>query len=179
MTLVPGVGILGGALSLGATLLDPQPSPKDLQKAINECKEELKSISETDEELRVLLEEGIIEDIKELETKIATPMSEIRTDISIIHKEMSEVKKVLQDGSVEVARELSDIKDMVKRTFTIVADVKYKVCLNQEKLPTLFSRGVLIQEGIFLDKSSFLRFVQDTCKNVFMFITHLFNVWIL
>ena len=63
-SVVPGIGIIGGALSLGATLLDPKPSLKDLQKNLNEIKDELKSISEPDEELRRILEKTVLEEIK-------------------------------------------------------------------------------------------------------------------
>ena len=126
---VPGVGIIGGALSLGSTLLNPEPSLGDLQKSLNEIKNELKSISEPDAELRAILEEGVLEEIRELERKIALPMSEIRSDLTLIHGEMSEVKKVLQEASNMIAEELSEIKDLIKQTFAIVTDVKYKVCL--------------------------------------------------
>ena len=63
-SVLPGIGIVGGALSLGATLLDPKPSLKDLQKNLNEIKDELKSISEPDEELRRILEKTVLEEIK-------------------------------------------------------------------------------------------------------------------
>jgi len=125
-TAVPGVGILGSALSMGATLLNPEPTLKDLQKSMNEIKQELKSISETDEVLKAILEEGLREEIKEMEKKIATPMSEIRSDLKMIHVEMLEVKKDIQDGNGQIAKELSKIKDTINQTFNIVVDEKYK-----------------------------------------------------
>ena len=127
---VPGVGILGSALSMGATLLNPEPTIKDLQKGMNEMKQELKSITETDEDLKAILEEGLREEIREMEKKIATPMSEIRSDLKMIHGEMLEVKKVVQDGNDQIAKELSQIKDKIMQTYNVVVDEKYKVCSN-------------------------------------------------
>ena len=62
-----------------------------------------------------------------MEKKIATPMSEIRSDLKIIHGEMLKVKKVVQDGNDQIAKELSEIKDKTMQTFNIVVDKKYKV----------------------------------------------------
>ena len=141
---VPGVGILGSALSMGATLLNPEPTLKDLQKSMNEMKQELKSITETDEDLKAILEEGLREEIKEMEEKISTPMSEIRSDLKMIHGEMMGVKKVVQDGNDEMAKELSEIKDKIMQTFNIVVDEKYKVCSNFQILNTIITRGCQI-----------------------------------
>ena len=38
---VPGAGVIGGALSFGATLLNPTPSLKDLQKDLKQVQEPL------------------------------------------------------------------------------------------------------------------------------------------
>ena len=38
---VPGANVIGGALSFGATLLNPEPSVEDLQKQLREIKDTL------------------------------------------------------------------------------------------------------------------------------------------
>ena len=128
--------ILGGALTMGANLLNPKPNLKDLQKDINEMKQELKSITEKDEERKAILEETLREEIKEMEKKIATPMSEIRSDLKLIQCEMLEVKKVVQDRNDQIEKELSEIKDK------IMQHCKPKPCRAYRELPvSQFSQG--------------------------------------
>ena len=81
---LPGAGtILGGVLcavgsafQMGSLLLHPKTSKKDLQKDMNEMKQKLKSIKETDEELKGSFAEDLREGIKEMEEKIANPILE-------------------------------------------------------------------------------------------------------
>ena len=124
-----GFCILGGLLSMGATLLNPKPNLKDLQKDLNEMKQELNSITETDEERRAILEEEKREEIKEIKKQIATSILETRSDLEMIRSEMLKVKKDVKDGNDQTAKELRVIKDITMQTFRIVVDEKYKVYL--------------------------------------------------
>ena len=49
---IPGAGMIAGALSLGATLLNPQPRLKDLHKEIIELKKFSKSITTDMKEIK-------------------------------------------------------------------------------------------------------------------------------
>ena len=111
-----GFCILGSLLSMGATLLNPKPNLKDLEKDLNEMKQELNSITETDEERKA----DKRDEIKEMEEKIATSISETRSDLEMIHIEMLKVKKDVRDGNGQTAKELSKIKDRIMETLEMV-----------------------------------------------------------
>ena len=122
-----GFCILGSLLSMGAALLNPKPNLKDLEKDLNEMKQELNSITEKDEERKAILERDLREEIKETKKKIATFMSETHSDLEMIHGEMLKVKNAVQDGNDQTVKELSEIKYKTMQTFKIVVDEKYKV----------------------------------------------------
>ena len=42
---IPGAGIIGGALSFGSSLLNPQPTMQELKKQLDDVNEALKTIS--------------------------------------------------------------------------------------------------------------------------------------
>ena len=83
---VAGAYLIGGALSLGATLLNPQPSMRDLQKEIKKESEEVKVNVE-----RILKE--------------------------VVHSNNT------------MTEQMTKLKDLISRTFQIVADIRYKVCM--------------------------------------------------
>ena len=83
---VPGAYFIGTALSLGATLLNPQPSMRDLQKEIKKESEEVKVNVE-----RILKE--------------------------VVHSNNT------------MTEQMTKLKDLISRTFQIVADIRYKVCM--------------------------------------------------
>ena len=43
---IPGLGMVGGALSVGASLLNPEPSIEDLQNELLQMKETMSSLAE-------------------------------------------------------------------------------------------------------------------------------------
>ena len=71
---VPGANIIGGALSFGATLLNPEPSVDDLQKQLREIKDTIEGSSNS---VMVLALEKASQ---ELEEKIAHPVGEIKVE---------------------------------------------------------------------------------------------------
>ena len=112
---VPGVGILGGALAAGSTLL--KPSNEDLQKDIRAIHETLKNTQ--NESVRKMLEDNIAI----LERK----QNEIREDFSEIKEELGEVMREIQTKSHNITEEISSIKDIINLTFGLVTDIRYKV----------------------------------------------------
>ena len=112
---VPGVGILGGALAAGSTLL--KPSNEDLQKDIRAMHETLKNSQ--NESVRKILEDNI--------ANLEKQQSEIREDFAVIKEELGEVMSEIQTKSHNITEEISSIKDIINLTFGLVTDIRYKV----------------------------------------------------
>ena len=83
---VAGAYLIGGALSLGATLLNQQPSMRDLQKEIKK-------------------ESG-----------------EVKVNVERILKEVVHSNNTMTE-------QMTKLKDLISRTFQIVVDIRYKVCM--------------------------------------------------
>ena len=117
---VPGANIIGGALSFGATLLDPKPSIEDLQKELRDIKEDIKQ-SKSQASVRAL--EKVQHD---LEAKINQPLGEIKKEFGEVRDEMKSILKEVADSRI-MTDEMIRIRDLVTQTFRIVVDTKYKV----------------------------------------------------
>ena len=74
---IPGAGIIGGALSFGSSMLNPEPTMEELKKQLDEVNEGMKSISTENAMIRGLMEKSMRQEIQKLEDKIANPCSEI------------------------------------------------------------------------------------------------------
>ena len=98
-TFVPGFGIVGGALSLGASLLNPSATMNDVKRGKGENEA----------------------------NNSGTGSSEVKKDMEEVHAEVNELIKDIQRFSQSVDEEIKDIKDVVNRTFDIVVDTRYKV----------------------------------------------------
>ena len=120
---VPGAGVIGGALSFGATLLNPTPSLKDLQNELQQVQDALqKSGSQNEVMMRALLREQA--DIKQ---RILHPEAEIKSNFKEIKGEMKEVLKMVYETSVKMAGTVGPMKDRISQTFHLVADSRYRV----------------------------------------------------
>ena len=122
---IPGAGIIAGALSCGASLLNPEPSLQELQKQLNEVTNVLKSVSMENTTTRSVMEDHI----KKIEDKMANPPSEIRTDFDKIQSEMLNMMENIQENNDYIAAEIAQIKDVTNRTFNLVTDIRYKVSI--------------------------------------------------
>ena len=116
---VPGANVIGGALSFGATLLNPEPSVEDLQKQLRE----IKQIIESSTHPTSILEKAM----QELEDKIANPVGEIRKEFGGIREEMREILRREVEVHKGTSEEVSELKDLVGQTFHIVVDSRFKV----------------------------------------------------
>ena len=119
---VPGGSVIKGALAFGATLLNPQPTIKDLQKDIQRITVALNKGDNTEAIQRALQRE-----MKEIEERIKNPISEIRADLGQVRLEMKEVFKDVADSIGDLTSEMSKMQDKINQTFTIVSDHIYKV----------------------------------------------------
>ena len=118
---VPGAKYLGGALSFGATLLYPEPTPQELQEQLREIKAALEG---TSNEL-VLQALGKVQ--LELEDKIANPVGEIKVEFEEVRAEMRRIFKEVGESNNQMTEEMSRMRDLINQTFQIVVDTRFKV----------------------------------------------------
>ena len=119
---VPGAGILGGAMALGASLLNPEPSIEDLQKDLQDIKEQL-----SDDSLSRALVRALQKEKSELEERIENPVGELKTSFDEVKTEMRKIFKSIEEENLALSEDISRMKDVISQTFLLVADVKYRV----------------------------------------------------
>jgi hypothetical protein len=112
---VPGLSILGGAMKMGAVLLNPTPTMHDLRR----LEKKLEASSG-------LADDALDKKLEELQEKT---FSEIEREVQILAIDISEKMK-------SVSNELQDVKLVLAETFKIVSDVKYKDSI--EKIDAAF-----------------------------------------
>ena len=118
---VPGANIIGGALSFGATLLNPEPSVDDLQKQLREIKDTIEGSSNT--AIILALEKAQ----HEVEEKIAHPVGEIKVEFQEVRLELRRMFKAVEDFDKRMTEEILQMKDLISRTYHIVVDTRFKV----------------------------------------------------
>ena len=116
---VPGMGILGGALKMGSTLLNPSPTLADLKRTQEELEEKL---SVETGELKSTIEQKL-ESIRE---EIAHPQSEMLNDFQSIKEEVQIASKVMASEMQNIERDLKDVKNIVDCTYEMVKDIRYR-----------------------------------------------------
>ena len=119
---VPGANMIGGALSFGATLLNPQPSLKDLQQQLIEIKKELESPALGGAVIK-LLERGK-QDILEAMDKKPT---EINPDVKEVMNLMQTMFERVSTSNTELSRDVTNIKDLITKTLLHVVEGRFKV----------------------------------------------------
>ena len=121
---VPGLGILGGAMSFGASLLNPEPTLSELKDELIEIKQLLQ-----DDSMKNTMVKALERQQKELEEKIENPVGEIRSNFAEVKKDMKELLYKVEKENLDLSDELSRMKDKIHQTFLLVADTRYKVRL--------------------------------------------------
>ena len=111
---VPGLGFVGGALSFGATLLNPDTSEEDAR----EFREALKKQADENSAMSKL----ILEKLNDLEIKEVR-----RDDMNAVQEEMMLVLKSIQNEIPKFSRGIKEIKDVVDITLDMVTDLRYRV----------------------------------------------------
>ena len=120
---VPGAGILGGALSFGASLLNPQPSMKDLQKEMLEIKDTLRNQNSS------LIKNALMDREEKIKELMENPISEIKQNMREVTDDVKLLLPAIQDFSNSITAEMAEIKDKIEETFLIVTDLRYKVII--------------------------------------------------
>lgn len=116
---IPGLGLVGGALSLGATLIDPPPSLDD----INQLKKSLETITED------VARTTITSKIEDMEERINSQQSEVRKDLGKVQSDMMKMLENVKTLNAEMSSEMDQIKGIAVQTFHLVVNLKYKVAL--------------------------------------------------
>ena len=88
---VPGIGILGGAMAFGASLLNPESSIADLQKELQEIKTGMVYATQSKAIVRALQRQQ-----KELEQQIENPVGEIKSNYADVKAEMRHILKSIE-----------------------------------------------------------------------------------
>ena len=121
-TFLPGVGVIGGALSFGATLLNPEPSLKDLQKQLRDIQATLSDGALSKTIMMVLQKEQ-----KEVEGRIENPPGEIRDDFDEVISDMKHAYKLVGQSNSALSGDMARMKDKLDQAFTVVTETRYKV----------------------------------------------------
>ena len=122
---VPGVGMIGAALKLGADLLNPEPSIQDLENGLKEIRKDLGNNRQLSARARKLLEK----EKSELENTLAniiTSQSEIRTDMIEVKNDVQSGFKAIASDLKSIEKDVSEIKDKISATYDIVCDIQYR-----------------------------------------------------
>ena len=114
---IPGLGLVGGALSLGATLIDPPASLQD----IKQLKKSLETISED------VTRATITRKIEDMEERINSQQSEVREDLGQVQSDMMKMMEKVKTLNAEISPEIAQIKGIAIQTFHLVVNLKYKV----------------------------------------------------
>ena len=118
---VPGAKILGGALAFGSTLLNPEPTPQELQEQLRQIKATIDGTS--NEFVAQTLEKVQME----LEDKISNPIGEIKVEFAEVRADMKRIFSEVGESSKKMELEMSKLRDLVSQTFQIVVDTRFKV----------------------------------------------------
>ena len=125
---VPGVGVLGGALRIGACLLNPKPSLADMKRTQTA-----------------------------ITYKISEQTCELRKDFKAIKNEVKDFVLLLDNEMKNIDNDISDIKKIIVRTYSVVLDTRYKDGL--EKIASAYHNfflGVNNLENTLTDLQSFI-----------------------
>ena len=118
---VPGLGLVGGALSLGATLIDPPPSLQDIQT----LKKSLETIAVDNSVVRA----AITKSIEDMEERMNSQESEVRKDLGKVQSDMMKMLENVKTLNSEMSSEMEEIKGIAVQTFQLVVNLKYKVAI--------------------------------------------------
>ena len=125
---VPGAGIIKSAASLGANLLDPPVTLKE----IKELQEELRSLQIDNSKKMDRAKSLLSQQIEDLQNKYDNPMPEVRKDFQNIRAELSKGMSAIQKENSACLSQLSDMTHLIKQVFSMVTNLSYKVRVEKE-----------------------------------------------
>ena len=114
----PLAGMVGSALSVGATMLESAPPSK---LAVQELEDFSSKV--TDPSVLAVLKKQI----EEMNLRIENPGPDVRTDSDKVQEDLMEILKEAKIDNAKYESEIARIQDVVNLSFRIVLDLKYKV----------------------------------------------------
>ena len=124
---VPGIGILGGALKLGANVLNPQPKLSDLRKHEKSLRGDLDKLRS--KSVSPFAIEHLSKDLQTVQDSIenfSNTQSELVEDFKRLKLDVSDQFKVISAEMKSLENDIKDLKDIVTATFELIVDVRYK-----------------------------------------------------
>ena len=149
LNFVPGMGIIGGALKMGSSLLNPAPSLADLVRSQQQLEANLS-------EATGVLKDIIEQKLGEIKNEMQQPRPETIQDFELIRAEVQATALAISNDMRKIDDDLSDIKNIIDRTYQIVTDIRYRDGI--EKVDTayqIFIKGANNLEETFKELASF------------------------
>ena len=112
---VPGANIIGGAMTYGADLLNPEATIQDLHTEMNKISQRLQNIPHSEYITNIL---NIF--AEEIQEKLEDEFKENK-------HHMCEMLKEVPEQQENLTKDIQVIKNMVEETFMLVNNLKYKV----------------------------------------------------
>ena len=153
---LPGVGIIGGALKMGSSILNPAPSLSDLSKQVKEIEQHMNGSSG-------YVREVLQKQMSEIELQMANPRSELIEDYDAIRKEIQASAIVICKDMTKIESDLTEVKNVVKQTYSLVVDSRYKDGI--EKVDAAFQNFVKGSHNLEVTFASLANFIFELETN--------------
>ena len=147
---IPGVGIVGGALKLGSSLLNPAPSLQDLRKQIQDIESHVEGSSQYVKDL-------LGKQILDIERQLENPEKELLDDDSLVKQELQVSARIISKDMLKIESDLYEVKSIVRKTYSLVIDTRYKEGI--EKIDAAFQnfiKGSHNLENTFASLANFM-----------------------
>ena len=122
---VPGLGVIGGALSFGATVLNPVPSPQELMKEMQEIKQIMEGTQGRTAKM------ALQKTHDNIEGRIKNPEGEIRGDLEEVKDDLKRVFAMVAESTGEMSTFMAKMEDKISKTYSLVVDHRYRVGLTK------------------------------------------------
>ena len=153
---LPGVGIIGGALKMGSSMLSPAPTLSDLSQQVKEIEKHMNGSSG-------YVREILQKQMSEIELQMANPRSELIEDYDVIRKEIQASAIVICKDMTKIESDLTEVKNVVKQTYSLVVDSRYKDGI--EKVDAAFQNFVKGSHNLEVTFASLANFIFELETN--------------
>jgi len=116
---VPGLGIVGGAINIGAKMLNPAPTLADIKRTEQEVISQLEGQTG-------MIKELLEHKLETLREEMKRPHSEILEDFDIVKKEVQSSASAMTQHMNAIGEELVDMKNIINHTYQLVRDTRYR-----------------------------------------------------
>ena len=116
---IPGLGIVGGALKMSSSLLNPSPTLADLKRSQKEIQESL--IGSTG-----IVKTCLEQKLEELKEEMKAPNPEIIDNFKLIKEEVQSSASIIAVDMRRIEGNLADVKSIIDHTYQLVRDSRYR-----------------------------------------------------